>query len=107
MHGQLPGCAYAEEALEASLSRLAQSAGTDLRAKSVKEFADMYAAMGPPSSKEHHLKKSRVPFVFIQQVRLRVTRTMTAIDQHVLPFIEPSSKLKYSEISLSWPLRYY
>ena len=32
---------------------------------------------------------------------------MRAIDQHVLPFIEPSSKLKYSEISLSWPLRYY
>ena len=47
VHGRLPGCCFVEEALEGSLSRLSRAAGTDLRATTVDDFCDLYAALGP------------------------------------------------------------
>ena len=103
VHGRLPGCAFVEEAMEASLSRLAQAAGTDLRAKTAQEFTDMYAALGPADQTPHDLTKSRVPFVFVQQVRIRVDKVSTAITRGTLLRITPQVKKKYADIRVDWP----
>ena len=108
MHETLPGACYVEECLEASLSRLSHAAGTDLRATSVAQFSDIYAALGPPRVDRKVLHKPGINRQFIGIVLSRCRRLMDIINRGCLPRAYIQAGNKFATINAVWscvPLR--
>lgn len=101
----LPACAFVEEALESSLSRLASIAGTDLRTHTVQQFSDMYAALGPAPQEPHNVNKPEFSRTFPHRVLLRLRRLAAAITAGNMPFVLPTGTVdKYrTKGTRAWP----
>ena len=99
VHGRLPGCCFVEEALEGSLSRLSQAAGTDLRATTVADFSDLYAALGPSRHEERDLTKPGMNRSFRFTVQARCRQFMQCCQRNVVKTVVIQRGQKYATVS--------
>jgi hypothetical protein len=105
-HDSLPGHCFVEESLEASLSRLSQSMGTDVRHASVEHFAHRYQGLGLASQEAHALLKANFAEVLPERFCRRLETLMHRCRCGTAPYVPPvRAKEKYTHATAIWPQR--
>jgi len=105
LHGALPGRAFMEEALEASLSRLSQAAASDLHADTADQFRSLYQCLGPPTLPPR-LDTAGLAEVFPFRLRIRLQRLCDVLQARHLPCVTPpAGRAKFASVSTVWPPR--
>ena len=101
-HSALPAVAFVEEALEASLSRLAKMTFSSYHADDVSGVGAMYSSLGPASSKKRDLVKPGVSRVFVRQLVIRLGKLLDHIVVGTMPHVATGKAHKVSGTRL-WP----
>ena len=101
-HLALPAVAFVEEALEASLSRLAKMTFSSYHADDVSGVGAMYSSLGPASSKKRDLVKPGVSRVFVKQLVIRLGKLLDHIVVGTMPHVATGKAHKVSGTRL-WP----
>jgi hypothetical protein len=103
LHNFVPAGCYVEEALEASLSRLAKRAGTDLRAHTVQHFSDLYVTIGAVDRRKRDLDKPGFSRVLGHRIVLKVNHLVTLIRRGNMAFIAKTQNAVKAKTTLTWP----
>lgn len=89
LHSQLPAYCYVEEALEASLSRLAQEVSTSHQGLNVRSLSAMYMAACRPSTEVRDVLKSHVGPTFIADTGNRLVDVLAVCSAGKLVWVAP------------------
>jgi hypothetical protein len=103
-HSALPAAAFVEEALEASLSRLAKMLIGSYHADTVADIGAMYCSLGRASSRKHDLDKPGLSRVFAKRVGQRLSKLVDHIVCGTMPFVGAGKPHKIAGSRL-WPAK--
>ena len=101
-HSAMPAVAFVEEALEASLSRLARMLTGSYHADSVSDIGSMYCSLGTANTKRHDLSKPGVSRVYTKQLAIRLSKLLDYIVSGTMPYV-PAGKANKMPGSRLWP----
>jgi len=106
VHSLLPGNCFVEEPLEASFSRLADAASTDLRAHTTDAFSQLFQALGPPRLEPKDLVKPGISKLFHQRLDIRIEKLCGNITTgRVYQIMPPNNKAKFALPYQVWVLK--
>lgn len=110
LHSKLPAYCYVEEALEASLSRLAEEVSNSHQGVNARSLSAMYMSACRPSDEVHDKMKSHVGATFIGDTATRLKDMLELCTDRTLAWVPPvlstsSTNAHRTHPSMVWPDR--
>ena len=104
LHSALPGRAFVEECLEASLAVLSGRIPESVPCPSVDQFRQFYQSQGPPSQSPREVNHPGLAEVFPYRLELRLKRLCAVLRSRSLLFVSrPRKGFKHCSVTTAWP----